>query len=76
MILSVGNNLFLGFWTAESIHGFSEGDYIAVYTGLGVAQGIFMFILSFTFKYVCNVLHAHKAVTHEILAVLLVLLPV
>jgi hypothetical protein len=31
----VGNNLFLGFWTAKSIPGFRQGDYMAVYAGLG-----------------------------------------
>jgi hypothetical protein len=32
---AVGNNLFLGFWTSSSIHGFSQGEYMAVYAGLG-----------------------------------------
>jgi len=32
---SVGNNLFLGFWTSRSIPGFAQGDYIAVYASLG-----------------------------------------
>ncbi|PPQ81812.1 hypothetical protein CVT25_013648 [Psilocybe cyanescens] len=45
----VGNNLFLGFWTANSIHGFRQGDYMAVYAALGMAQAIFQFILSFSF---------------------------
>jgi ATP-binding cassette subfamily C (CFTR/MRP) protein 1 len=31
----VGNNLFLGFWTANSISGFRQGDYMAVYAALG-----------------------------------------
>lgn len=31
----VGNNLFLGFWTAQSIPGFRQGDYMAVYAALG-----------------------------------------
>ncbi|CAK5271106.1 unnamed protein product [Mycena citricolor] len=42
----VGNNLFLGFWTAESIPGFHQGDYMAVYAGLGFATSIFSFALS------------------------------
>ncbi|KIJ49226.1 hypothetical protein M422DRAFT_225864 [Sphaerobolus stellatus SS14] len=46
----VGNNLFLGFWTAGSIPGFKQGQYIAVYAALGVAQGIFSFIGSFAFS--------------------------
>ncbi|KAF8962130.1 multidrug resistance-associated ABC transporter [Flammula alnicola] len=45
----VGNNLFLGFWTANSIPGFKQGNYMAVYAALGVAQAIFTFILSFSF---------------------------
>jgi ATP-binding cassette subfamily C (CFTR/MRP) protein 1 len=31
----VGDNLFLGFWTARSIPGFKQGDYMAVYVALG-----------------------------------------
>ena len=42
--------MFLGFWTDQSIHGFSEGDYMAVYAALGVAQAVFSFIVSFTFR--------------------------
>ncbi|KAJ3506143.1 hypothetical protein NLJ89_g7032 [Agrocybe chaxingu] len=45
----VGNNLFLGFWTSESIHGFRQGDYMALYAALGVAQAILTFILTFSF---------------------------
>ncbi|KAF9466028.1 multidrug resistance-associated ABC transporter [Collybia nuda] len=45
----VGNNLFLGFWTQRSISGFRQGEYMAVYAALGVAQAIFSFTLSFAF---------------------------
>ncbi|KAF9002584.1 multidrug resistance-associated ABC transporter [Cyathus striatus] len=31
----VATTLFLGFWTAGSIHGFKQGDYMAVYSALG-----------------------------------------
>lgn len=31
----MGTTLLLGFWTAESIPGFHEGDYIALYAGFG-----------------------------------------
>ncbi|KIM43822.1 hypothetical protein M413DRAFT_434825 [Hebeloma cylindrosporum] len=48
----VGNNLFLGFWTSQSIHGFKQGDYMAVYASLGAAQAVFMFLLSFSFAIV------------------------
>jgi len=33
--LAVGNNLFLGLWTSSAIRGFSQGEYMAVYAGLG-----------------------------------------
>ena len=46
----MGNNLFLGFWTNLSIKGFREGDYMAVYAALGIAQAIFSFIASFIFR--------------------------
>ncbi|KZT29932.1 multidrug resistance-associated ABC transporter [Neolentinus lepideus HHB14362 ss-1] len=47
---SVANNLFLGFWTAESIPGFTQGSYMGVYAALGVAQAIFSFATSFSFS--------------------------
>ncbi|KAF8124850.1 hypothetical protein K438DRAFT_2034116 [Mycena galopus ATCC 62051] len=46
---AVGNNLFLGFWTANSIHGFRQGEYMAVYAALGLAQAFFSFLTSFAF---------------------------
>ncbi|TDL20293.1 multidrug resistance-associated ABC transporter [Rickenella mellea] len=49
---SVGNNLFLGYWTARSIPHFAQGEYIAVYASLGVAQAVFSFCASFTFSLV------------------------
>ncbi|GJJ12903.1 hypothetical protein Clacol_007149 [Clathrus columnatus] len=49
-VAQVGNTLFLGFWTAESIPGFAQGDYMAVYAALGIAQGIFSFLASFAFS--------------------------
>ncbi|KAF8882128.1 hypothetical protein BD779DRAFT_1675113 [Infundibulicybe gibba] len=36
----VGNNLFLGFWTVNSIPGFRQGDYMAVYAALGTLISI------------------------------------
>lgn len=50
---SVGNALFLGFWTAESLPGFSQGEYMAVYAGLGVAQALFSWFLNFSFAFAC-----------------------
>lgn len=37
--IAVGNNLFLGFWTGGTIDGFSQGQYMAVYAGLGTEGG-------------------------------------
>ncbi|KIK63265.1 hypothetical protein GYMLUDRAFT_40975 [Collybiopsis luxurians FD-317 M1] len=45
----VGNNLFLGFWTAGSIPGFGQGQYMGIYAALGVAQAVFQFMVSFSF---------------------------
>ncbi|KAI0071668.1 multidrug resistance-associated ABC transporter [Panus rudis PR-1116 ss-1] len=42
----VANNIFLGFWTSQNIHGFRQGDYMATYAGLGVASAVFAFGLS------------------------------
>ena len=28
---TVGNSLFLGFWSGSEIHGFRQGDYMAIY---------------------------------------------
>lgn len=43
---SVANNLFLGFWTSESISGFTQGGYMGTYAALGVASAVFSFSLS------------------------------
>ena len=51
LLALVGNNLFLGFWTSNSIAGFRQGEYIAVYASLGVAQGVFSFAASFAFRW-------------------------
>jgi len=50
--VTVGNNLFLGFWTSHSIRGFAEGNYMAVYAALGVVQASFAFILTYSLAYV------------------------
>jgi hypothetical protein len=34
----VGNTLFLGFWTSNSIPGFRQVDYMAVYAGFGTLE--------------------------------------
>ncbi|KAJ7459489.1 multidrug resistance-associated ABC transporter [Mycena galericulata] len=48
----VSNNMFLGFWTAESIRGFNQGEYMGVYAALGFAQALFSFFSSFAFAVV------------------------
>ncbi len=44
----VGNTLFLGFWSGNSIKGFQEGDYMAIYASFGVAQALLTFLASYT----------------------------
>ncbi|KAG8854719.1 hypothetical protein FRB96_007404 [Tulasnella sp. 330] len=40
---NVGTNLFLGYWSGQTISGFTQGQYMAVYAGLGAAQALFSF---------------------------------
>ncbi|KAF9020670.1 multidrug resistance-associated ABC transporter [Hymenopellis radicata] len=35
-----------GFWTGEKIDGFTQGQYMAVYSGLGAAQALFTFLFN------------------------------
>lgn len=51
-ISPVGNNLFLGFWTSESIAGFSQNNYMTLYSALGVAQAVMTFGVSLAFRYI------------------------
>ncbi|KAF7321107.1 Multidrug resistance-associated ABC transporter protein [Mycena chlorophos] len=51
-VAQVGNTLFLGFWTGESIPGFDQSQYMGVYAGLGFAMAFFSFLLSFAFALV------------------------
>lgn len=44
---SVGNTLFLGFWSASEIPGFGQGDYMGIYAALGFALALFTFWGSF-----------------------------
>ncbi|KZT57357.1 hypothetical protein CALCODRAFT_434214 [Calocera cornea HHB12733] len=41
---SVGNNLFLGFWTQNSFANFSQSGYMGLYAGLGALQALFAFM--------------------------------
>ncbi|KAF9027711.1 multidrug resistance-associated ABC transporter [Hymenopellis radicata] len=45
-VIPVANSLFLGFWTGEKIDGFTQGQYMAVYSGLGAAQALFTFLFN------------------------------
>lgn len=60
---AVANNLFLGFWTAQSVRGFTQGDYMGTYAALGIASGIFSFALSLTIRSVDGMMSsAHECV--------------
>ncbi|KAF9500249.1 multidrug resistance-associated ABC transporter [Pleurotus eryngii] len=48
---AVGNNLFLGFWTGQTIPGFTQGSYMGVYASLGVANALFSFLLGMSFSF-------------------------
>ncbi|KAG8873871.1 hypothetical protein FRB97_006378 [Tulasnella sp. 331] len=41
---NVSTNLFLGYWTGQTISDFTQGQYMAVYAGIGTAQALFSFI--------------------------------
>lgn len=45
---AVANNLFLGYWTAESIKGFAQSDYMGTYAALGIGYALFCFGLSYS----------------------------
>ncbi|KAH6879589.1 cadmium ion transporter [Coprinopsis sp. MPI-PUGE-AT-0042] len=47
--LSVGTNLWLGFWTSGEVPGFSNGQYMAVYAGFGASEAVVTFLLAFSF---------------------------
>ncbi|KAI0360724.1 multidrug resistance-associated ABC transporter [Trametes cingulata] len=44
----VANNVFLGFWTSQSIRGFDQARYMGTYAALGIGSGLFSFGLSLT----------------------------
>jgi ATP-binding cassette subfamily C (CFTR/MRP) protein 1 len=46
---AVVTNLFLGWWTSNSIKNFKQSDYMGLYAGIGLAQALIVFINSFTF---------------------------
>ncbi|KAF9061129.1 P-loop containing nucleoside triphosphate hydrolase protein [Rhodocollybia butyracea] len=48
-VCQVGSTLTLGFWTAGTISGFRQGDYIALYAGFGAGQAIVAFALTWAF---------------------------
>ncbi|ORY22828.1 ABC transporter type 1, transmembrane domain-containing protein [Naematelia encephala] len=47
-VATVGNSLFLGYWSGSEISGFTQGEYMAVYACLGVASAIFSFGASYS----------------------------
>ncbi|EJD45444.1 ATP-dependent bile acid permease [Auricularia subglabra TFB-10046 SS5] len=48
-VLQVADNLFLGFWTGQTIRGFGNAEYIAIYASLGAGEAIVAFITAFSF---------------------------
>ncbi|KAF8154551.1 multidrug resistance-associated ABC transporter [Crassisporium funariophilum] len=46
---NVATTLVLGFWTGSTINGFTQGNYMAVYAGLGVALAVSTFALTYAF---------------------------
>jgi len=52
MVLAVVTNLFLGWWTSNSIKHFAQADYMGLYSGIGLAQAVIVFVNVFTFKFV------------------------
>ncbi|KAG8869673.1 hypothetical protein FRB97_000807 [Tulasnella sp. 331] len=47
-VATVGNNVFLGFWSDQGIKAFhSQGPYMAIYAAFGLAAGIFTFFGTF-----------------------------
>ncbi|WVR08170.1 hypothetical protein IAU60_005216 [Kwoniella sp. DSM 27419] len=43
-VSSLGNSLFLGYWSGSSIPDFGQGAYMSIYAAFGVAQAIFGFL--------------------------------
>lgn len=66
---TVANQLFLGFWTSQSISGFTQGQYMAVYAALGVAEAIATFFVSLVISWVALAagLRLFKAALHGVL---------
>jgi ATP-binding cassette subfamily C (CFTR/MRP) protein 1 len=48
--LSVVTTLILGWWTAGSINGFDNSQYIGLYAGIGGVQAVISFFNSFLFS--------------------------
>lgn len=46
--VAIALSLVLGFWTTLSFPGFSQGEYMSLYAGLGVLLAIFAFIGSYS----------------------------
>ena len=48
---AVVTNLFLGWWTSNSIKNFKQADYMGLYAGIGLAQTVIVYINVFTFSF-------------------------
>ncbi|KIY65429.1 multidrug resistance-associated ABC transporter [Cylindrobasidium torrendii FP15055 ss-10] len=49
---TVASSIFLGYWTGRTIDGFTDGQYMGVYAGIGGAQALLSFLLNFAFSLV------------------------
>lgn len=47
-VATVGNTLFLGFWSGSEIAGFRQGDYMGIYAGFGFALALATFLGSYS----------------------------
>ncbi|TFK67200.1 multidrug resistance-associated ABC transporter [Pluteus cervinus] len=67
---SVGNTLSLGFWTSQTIPGFQSGQYMALYAGLGAAQAILMFAVTYSIAdtNLIAILHMFRAALNSVLS--------
>lgn len=47
-VATVGNTLFLGFWSGSEVAGFKQGDYMGIYAGFGFVLALATFLGSYS----------------------------
>jgi ATP-binding cassette subfamily C (CFTR/MRP) protein 1 len=62
-LFPVVTNLFLGWWTSNSIKHFKQTDYMGLYSGLGLAQTVIVFINVFIFRFAPHFLVVGRTLT-------------